>query len=65
MDVPIYTLETRKVSLKATLDDKLGSYYAQGNLVGNFYFHKEPVNLQNIKFIGDFKGVIETTVKSD
>ena len=37
MDVPIYKLKMINDSFKATLQKKSDSFFARGNLVGNFY----------------------------
>ena len=45
MDVPIYKLKMISDSFKATLSKNPDSYFARGNLVGNFYDIKKVVVL--------------------
>jgi hypothetical protein len=59
MDVPIYQLKAQPVaSFKANLSKHSDSFFACGNLVGQFYTLEKPVKLERVCFTGNFKGVL-------
>ena len=65
MKVPIYRMRTVKCSFKATMPSTQDAYFAEGCLVGNFYTIDQPVILINVRFIGEFKGVVQKSPRQE
>lgn len=59
MDVPIYKVRNVTYSIQATLSDHENAFFAKGNLIGNFYNIDGQVKLEDVQFIGSFKGAVE------
>ena len=59
MDVPIYKLQTLSYSFKSTISNNDDAYFAEGSLIGKFYTLEGQVNIEKIRFIGNFKGSVE------
>lgn len=61
-DIPIYQLQTKDFDFEAKLSSKPNQFCAYGDIVGNFYTVDEAVRLQNVYFVGRFKGAVEIDV---